>query len=118
MLAMMIGWFEYTVDDFSNYADDGDEASFLYTLAPDGYHKDDISGGPPYAVGRGSDWAPKWENFNWSGYRRPDTAVPDPPDFVSYLRTAVLECGGFPGFFGHHRFEAIRRDLVLDMRPF
>ncbi len=111
-------WLEYTVDDYSNYADGSEEASFLYTLAPDGYHKDDISGGPPYAVGSGPGWAPTWENFDWSGYRRPDTAVPGPPDFVSYLRTAILECAGFPGFFGHPRFEGIRQDILRHLEAF
>jgi hypothetical protein len=111
-------WLTYTVEDFDNYADDHDEQSFMYTLAPDGYHKDDISGGPPYAIGRGSDWAPTWENFHWAGHRRPETATADPPDFVSYLRTAILECAGFPGFFGDREFEAIRRNLVRDLQPF
>ncbi|MHB8900970.1 MAG: hypothetical protein ACYC6Y_19660 [Thermoguttaceae bacterium] len=111
-------WFAFTVEDFSGYAENDDEQSFLYTLAPDGYHKDDISGGPPYSVGCGSDWAPAWENFSWSGYRRPDTAVPDPTDFVSYLRTALLECAGFPGFFGHAKFEDIRQDMVRSLKAF
>jgi hypothetical protein len=111
-------WLEFTADDFSNYADDGDEASFLYSLAPDGFHKDDISGGPPYAVGRGSDWAPTWENFDWSGYRRPVSAVSDPQDLVSYLRTAILECAGFPGLFGHPKFEGIRQDMVRELEAF
>jgi hypothetical protein len=111
-------WLAYTTEDFTDYAEDRDEESFRYTLAPDGYLKDGISGGPPYALGRGSDWAPTWENFDWAGYRRPDTAVADPPDFVSYLRTALLECAGFPGFLGHQKFEAIRQDLIRDLRPF
>jgi hypothetical protein len=29
-------WFTYTAEDFSNYAEDDDEQSFLYSLAPDG----------------------------------------------------------------------------------
>jgi hypothetical protein len=110
-------WLAYTADDFTNYAEDGDEQSFLYSLAPDGYHKDDISGGPPYALGR-SDWAPTWENFTWSGYRRPDTAVPDPMDFISYLRTAILECADFPGLFGQPNFESIREVLVRELTAF
>ena len=111
-------WLTFTTEDFSGYAEDDDEQSFLYSLAPDGYHKDDISGGPPYAVGCGSDWTPAWENFSWSGYRRPDTAVPDPTDFVSYLRTAILECAGFPGFFGHAKFEGFRQDMVRGLKAF
>src|SRR5262245_50198023 len=94
-------WVAYTIEDFEIHAeerdDPEDEDLFLYALAPDGYHKDDISGGPPYALGRGNNWAPTWENFNWAGYRRPETALADPPDFISYLRTAILECAGFPG---------------------
>ncbi len=111
-------WFAYTAEDFSNFAEHDDKESFLYSLAPDGYHKDDISGGLPYAVGRGSDWGPTWENFTWSGYRRPDTAVPDPTDFVSYLRTAILECAGFPGFFGNPKFEGIRQDVLRKLEAF
>jgi hypothetical protein len=111
-------WLAYTIETFESYAEDGDEEAFRFDLSPDGYHKDDISGGPPYAVGRDSDWAPAWENFRWSGYRRPETAVPDPTDFVSYLRTAILECGGFPGFLGHPGFETIRQKIVRKLPVF
>lgn len=111
-------WFAYTAEDFSDYSQDDDAQSFLYSFAPDGYHKDDISGGPPYALGHGSDWSPPLENFNWSGYRRPDTAVPDSTDFVSYLRTAILECAGFPGLLGHPRFEEIRQNIVQKLNVF
>jgi hypothetical protein len=111
-------WLTYTAEDFDNYAENDDERTFLFSLAPDGYHKDDISGGPPYAFGHGSDWAPTFENFRWAGYRRPESAVPDPSDFLSYLRTAILECGGFPGLLGHPNFESIRPTLARDLRPF
>lgn len=111
-------WEDFVTDEFVSYAEAGDEASFHYSLAPDGYHKDDISGGPPYAIGRGSDWAPSWMNFDWSGYERPATAVPDPPDFVSYLRTALLECAGFPGLFGHPKFQVIRQGILPHLRAF
>lgn len=111
-------WAEYTIDDFNNYTEDGEDDTFRFTLAPDGYHKDDISGGPPYALGCESDWAPTLENFCWSGYRRPETAISDPTDFVSYLRTSILECAGFPGLLGHPGFEEIRRKLVCELRPF
>jgi hypothetical protein len=105
-------WLDYTLEDYESYAAGEDEGSFRYSLAPDGYHKDDISGGPPYAVGRSSAWAPVWENFSWSGYRRPETAAADPTDFLSYVRTALLECAGFPGLLGHPGFEPLRRRLV------
>ena len=81
-------WLTYTTADFDHYAEDDDERSFMFSMAPDGYHKDDISGGLPYALGRGSDWAPMWENFRWAGYHRPVTAVPDPSDFLRrYFKT-------------------------------
>jgi hypothetical protein len=110
-------WLEYMHQEFEILVEDGDEEGFRYTLAPDSYHKDNVSGGAPYEAGPG-DWAPSVENFDWTGRRRPITAPADPPDFVSYLRTAILECGGFPGFLGEDAFEEIRQELVRDLRPF
>lgn len=111
-------WEEYTLQTFEAFRDDDALDEFRYELAPDGYHKDDISGGPPYGVGRQHAWAPAWENFDWSGFRRPQSAPPDPPDFLSYVRTAILECAGFPGLFGHPEFEPQRRSLVEKLKPF
>jgi hypothetical protein len=111
-------WLSFIAEEVESRTGELDEPPLVYSLAPDGYHKDDISGGLPYAIGSGSDWAPTWENFTWSGYRRPDSAVSDPTDFVSYLRTAILECAGFPGLFGHPKFEGIRQDLVHDLPVF
>lgn len=111
-------WAAFTVNDFSDRLEEGEEDSFRFALAPDGYHKDDISGGAPYELGRNSDWGPIWENFVWAGFRRPETATTGPMDFVSYLRTAILECAGFPGLFGHPRFEELRQKLASDLPPF
>ena len=37
---------------------------------------------------------------------------------MSYLRTALLECGGFPGLFGSAEFEPIRLQLTRDLPIF
>lgn len=111
-------WLAYTLEDYESYAEEEDLPSFRYSLSPDGYHKDDISGGPPYAVGRNSVWRPTWENFSWPGYQRPQTAAPDPTDFLSYVRTALLECAGFPGLLGHPGFEPLRLSLVQGLETF
>ena len=117
-------WMQYAIDEFDSYSEDvtdgqiDADTEFCFTVAPDGYHKDDISGGEPYALGNNSDWAPTFKNFEWTGYKRPETAVADPPDFLSYLRTAILECAGFPGLFGHPGFEPIRESLVRDLHVF
>jgi hypothetical protein len=96
--------------DWKNFnADDGE---FLLSLAPDGYHKDNISGGAPYGVYLGSSWKPTWQNFAWSGWVNPTTALTNPPDFLSYLRTTILECAGFPALLGAPAFELLRHDLL------
>ncbi len=72
----------------------------------------------PYTIGNSSEWTPEWENFEWSGLHAPVTAPVGKLDFVSYLRTSILECGGFPGFFGNPAFESIRQEFTRDMDPF
>ena len=82
-------------------------ASFEAPLAPDDLHKDNISGGSPYAIG-----------------------LPDPSAdsillnerhgllFVPYLRLAILNWGGFPGLEGQKiRFEPLG-DLIAGLEPF
>ena len=110
-------WLDYTVEDFEIRETDDLGPGFYYTFAPDGYHKDDISGGPPYGL-QGDDWLPVVVNFNWSGYRRPVSAPAEPMDFLAYLRTAILECGGFPGLLGHPKFESLRKKLVAGLPLF
>jgi hypothetical protein len=91
--------------------------SFVLTLAPDGYHKDNISGGA-YGVRLGSGWLAQWEDFAWGGPTRPESAPTDPCDFLGYLRTAILECAGFPGLLGVPGFEAIRQVLLRGLPRF
>jgi hypothetical protein len=45
------------------------------------------------------------------------SAPEGPPTFVEYLRTSILECAGFPGFFGVPEFEPVRLEL-LDGLPY
>ena len=104
--------------DWKEFCAPGEPECFLFSLAPDGYHKDNISGGSPYGVFAGSSWKPVWQNFSWSGPMRPATALSDPPDFLSYLRTAILECAGFPALLGDPAFSPIKDNLLLNVPLF
>lgn len=97
-------WKEYFMPDESD--------GFILSLSPDGYHKDDISGGAPYGVLAGSTWKPIWQNFEWSGVVKPVTVLASPPDFLSYLRTTILECAGFPALLGIPAFTPIKENLL------
>ena len=41
-----------------------------------------------------------------------------PLTLLGYLRHAILEMGGFPGFYGNAAFEPLRRELVEGLEPF
>lgn len=112
-------WLEFIVEEFDEIQeDDGDgEYEFLFTLSPDGYHKDDISGGDSYGVKNGA-WMPPLMNFEWSGNRRPLSATRSTVDLMAYLRTSILECAGFPGLLGNKMFEPIRVRLVESLPIF
>ena len=76
-------------------------------LAPDDLHKDNTSGGDPYGVRLPNPAADFLFEYERHGLL-----------FVSYLRFALLEWGGFPGLEGRGiRFEA-RDDLVAGLEPF
>jgi len=114
-------WASYICDEYEDWqdGDPGDPAEpFLLELSPDGYHKDDISGSDPYGVFTGSAWKPIWQYFEWSGAVKPKTALADPPDFLSYLRTTVLECAGFPGLLGIPAFDTLRNELLENVPLF
>lgn len=110
-------WLDYTLDDFEACQADNAVSEFLYSFAPDGYHKDDISGGGPYSL-RGEGWLAEVVFFFWSGKRVPESAPAFPLDLLGYLRTSILECGGFPGLFGDPKFERIREKLVAGLPLF
>lgn len=108
-------WVDFISQESLDWGDSDDQDSelpFLISLSPDGYHKDNISGGESYGVYPGATWAPVWENFAWSGNVRPKTAPPDPPDFLAYLRTALLECAGFPALLGVEEFQEVKEHLL------
>ncbi len=108
-------WADFVCADYLDWGENWPPESgqpFLLSLSPDGYHKDNISGGAPYGLCLGEPWTPVWQNFEWAGPRRPESAPPGEPDFLSYLRTCVLECAGFPGLLGQPAFEALRPRLL------
>jgi hypothetical protein len=107
-------WALYICDEYEGWQEDQqDEAApFLFELSPDGYHKDNISGGESYGVFPESSWKPIWQYFEWSGAVKPMTALADSPDFLSYLRTTVLECAGFPSLLGVPAFDKLRNELL------
>lgn len=114
-------WASYICDEYEERQDDEQEeesGQFLLELSPDGFHKDNISGGESYGVFAEATWKPIWRNFEWSGAVKPVTAFPDPPDFLSYLRTTILECAGFPGLLGVPAFDKVRNELLKDVPLF
>ena len=115
------GWASYICEEYEDWQDDDqqdEEEKFLLDLSPDGYHKDNISGGESYGVFAESAWKPIWQYFEWSGVGKPLTALADPPDFLSYLRTSILECAGFPALLGTPAFDSLRNELLEDVPLF
>jgi hypothetical protein len=104
--------------DWQEYREPEGETDFLLALSPDGFHKDNISGGAPYGVFPELSWKPIWRNFEWTGVQFPLTALSSPPDFLSYLRTTILECAGFPAFLGLADFDRIRDHLLRSVLIF
>ena len=115
-------WFDCMIDELDDRreaeAGGGSSQPFELPLAPDGLHKDNVSGGEPYAVVPGDNWLAPLRNFRWCGPARPLSAPPNPCDLLGYLRTAILECAGFPGLFGLGAFEPIRQRLLEDVPVF
>ncbi|GHF31121.1 hypothetical protein GCM10017781_04130 [Deinococcus metalli] len=75
-------------------------------IAPDEYHKEDISGGPPYSIALPNAAADARVEFEWH-----DTT------FVSYLREAFA-CGGFPGLArAAGGMPSVVRELARDLVP-
>lgn len=75
-------------------------------IAPDEYHKEDISGGPPYSIALPNAAADARVEFEWHNL-----------DFVPYLREA-FSCGGFPGLTRvPGGLPAVARDLSRDLLP-
>jgi len=89
-----------------------DEDDPMLVISPDGFHKDNISGGLPYAIEIGPRWDPEVLGFHWSGSKKPESVDGDEVTFMEYLRATVLECAGFPGLLGDEKFEPIRLKLL------
>jgi hypothetical protein len=114
-------WASYICDEYEDWQNDDERdvtEPFLLDLSPDGYHKDNLSGGESYGMFAESAWKPIWQYFEWSGAVKPVTALADPPDFLSYLRTTVLEGAGFPGLLGVPAFDRFRNELLEDVPLF
>lgn len=126
-------WARHVIRDYDDLLYDNEVELFQYTLAPDGYHKASISGGGPYGVAANDSWYPAWQAFWWPGFKTPSVAaefsvmtdcailfegrrIANELDFLSYVRIALLECGGFPGLYGSKSFEPIR-SLLVDKLP-
>ena len=63
-------WTSSICNDFLDWNENrtpGGSDGFLLSLSPDGYHKDNTSGGAPYGIYAKSSWKPIWQNFEWSG---------------------------------------------------
>ncbi len=65
--------------------EDGSDA-FLCPIAPDVFHKDNVSGGAPYEIALPNNAFDAPLQGEWRGM-----------GLVAYLRTAILDWGGFPG---------------------
>ncbi|MDO5692874.1 MAG: hypothetical protein Q4G70_10395 [Pseudomonadota bacterium] len=115
-------WVDYTIESFldrarSEWPDEWSEAPpFMLEISADRLHKDNISGGPPYALLPGGEWLAPLQGFSWR--LQPASAPGDPPDLMGYLRTAILECAGFPGFHGCVAFGPVRERLLRHVRAF
>ena len=111
-------WLDFAVEDLVDQAQDPDADLFVIPISPDGYHKDDISGGPAYGLAVDGDWLTPLQHFDWTGPLRPRSAPDEPCDLLSYLRSSILECAGFPALYGVEAFEPIRRRLLENVRVF
>jgi hypothetical protein len=86
----------------------GEPSRFEAPLAADEYHKDNVSGGPPYSAHLpepGADFPLLYERHK--------------TDFVPYLRLAILRRGGFPGLDGRpEQSFGLVDGLIEGLEPF
>jgi hypothetical protein len=78
-----------------------EESEILCSVAPDLLHKDNVSGGAPYAIGLPDNGFDALLRDEWHA-----------TTFVAYLRIAILEWGGFPGLSEQNPHHDWRRDQV------
>lgn len=77
------------LDDWEEETEFEDGEQFVAGLAPDALHKDNVSGGAPYGAALPDESADFLFRDEVHGLM-----------FVSYLRLAILQWGGFPGLDG------------------
>jgi hypothetical protein len=96
---------EGPLSDLDSYEQEGE--GFFVSLAPDDFHKDNVSGGDPYGLELPN---PSADFFLMeTPYNLP---------FVPYLRLAILRWGGFPGLQGQQvPFDPLAT-LAADLEPF
>jgi hypothetical protein len=94
------------LSDYYDYEREEGEAIFV-GLAPDDFHKDNVSGGDPYGLelpNPAADFPFMYESHDLL--------------FVPYLRLAILQWGGFPGLDAQRiQFEPLAQ-LITDLEPF
>lgn len=94
----------HILDDFTSWQDEGLPGPYQLPLAPDHFHKANVSGGPPYGLVLPDRTAEGW--FVADGGS----------SFVAYLRS-VFRRGGFPRPTGHPQQRAITSALARDLLP-
>jgi len=85
------------LEDDGGMEDGGD--AFFCPIAPDVFHKDNGSGGTPYTIALPNGAFDARLEGEWRKL-----------DFVAYLRTAILDWGGFPGISERSPQQRWRRD--------
>lgn len=111
---LMVSPLEYLPDAWDEWMeyprDEREEDPFAWEFAPDGLHKNDVSGGAPFRIvlpAPGADGLVEEENWGTVS-------------FVSYLRT-TLQWAGFPGLrhrSGLDRHENLVSRLTVGFQPF
>lgn len=111
-------WIQYFTEEAPENAEEGYDQPFI-EIAGDAYHKDNISGGPPYKILIGTPMADGMvRNILAPGGSA--WGQVEEPLFLAYLRDC-LQWGGFPGFANRHengRPEAQLEYLTQGLRDF
>jgi hypothetical protein len=115
------GWLRFILTDYAGPHEPPGSSPlpepYVIELAPDYFFKEGYSGGISYGIEVGGGWLATWQVFTWlPGF--PVSAPPAPCEFLGYLRTAILECAGFPGLLGLPGFGPLRERLLEGVELF
>ena len=91
----------------AEYAEREDDGLFRFALSPDDLHKDNVSGGMPYAV------ALPQGTFDFRLMHEARDV-----DFLDYLRDVILVRGGFGGLDIAHPAGVPLAELTTELKPF